>query len=99
MDHRTPRLPRLAPLFLIGALAGSSAGQEAAAEVDPARASHRRMLELLVKVRDRTYEDNAQLGQRKLREARAQLEAKADDDTRGLAELHYGVGLLELMQG
>jgi len=98
MEHRTLRRPRLAPFsligFLIGLLAGSSAGQEAAAE-DPALASHR----LLVKVRERTYEDNAQLGRRKLREAKAQLEAKADDDTRGLAELHYGVGLLELMQG
>ncbi len=58
------------------------------------------MLALLTEVQERTYEDNLYLGQRSLRELRAQLQA-TDDDTspKQLAQLNYSLGLRELFQG
>jgi len=88
------------PGFLTFALVSSIPAWLGAQGEDPELASHQRMLALLDDVERRTYEDNAMLGRRPLRELRAQLEATDDSSPpEMLAQLHYTLGMLELNQG
>ncbi len=92
--------PRTLPWLLLLPLTATGQAPAPGAPVkDPALESHRQMLELLQEVERRTYENNAYLGQKPLREVEAELETTDESTPKKLAQLRYTLGLLELTRG